>query len=191
MSGQLPLEATLHKRRLSLYGNIVRNECIERELATRQLAIKDNTSKNWFVALQEVLYRYRLPTAYDLLQDPPDKLTWKIEVRRHVNDYWVKIIIDEAETKSTLEFLNVKVLSPGKVHPIWINSNYNSNSILKANVQVKMALEHIYYRAQEPDSTSIKYPGYAHFVGLQMRLCNVSFSTANHCSLPGSCSLMS
>ena len=139
LSGQLPLEADLHKRRLSLYGNIVRNDCIERELATRQLAIKDNTSKSWFVALQEVLYRYRLPTAYDLLQDPPDKLTWKIEVRRHVNDYWVKRIIDEAETKSTLEFLNVKAFAPGKVHPIWINSNYNSNSILKANVQVKMA----------------------------------------------------
>ena len=70
LSGQVPLESDLHKRRLSLYGNIVRNDCIERELATRQLAIKDSTSKSWFVALQEVLYRYRLPTAYDLLQDP-------------------------------------------------------------------------------------------------------------------------
>ena len=71
LSGQLPLEADLHKRRLPLYGNIVRNDCIERELATRQLAIKDDTSKSWFVALQEVLYRYRLPTAYDPLQDSP------------------------------------------------------------------------------------------------------------------------
>ena len=51
LSGQLPLEADLHLRRLSLYGNIVRNDCIERELATRQLAIKDSTSKSWFVAL--------------------------------------------------------------------------------------------------------------------------------------------
>ena len=51
----------------------------------------------------------------------------------------MKHIIDEADIKSTLEFLNVKVFAPGKVHPIWINSNYNSNSILKANVQVKIA----------------------------------------------------
>ena len=29
LSGQLPLEADLHKRRLSLYRNIVRNDCIE------------------------------------------------------------------------------------------------------------------------------------------------------------------
>ena len=51
----------------------------------------------------------------------------------------MKHVIDEAETKSTPEFLNVKAFAPGKVHPIWINSNYNSNSILKANVQVEMA----------------------------------------------------
>ena len=46
--------------------------------------------------------------------------------------------------------------------------------------KLRWHVEHIYYRAQEPDSTSIKYPGCAHFVGLQMRLCNISFSTANH-----------
>ena len=55
LSGQLPVEAEIHKRRLSLYGNIVRNDCIERELAYRQLAVKESTSKSWFVALQEVL----------------------------------------------------------------------------------------------------------------------------------------
>ena len=31
LSGQLTVEAEIHKRRLSLYGNIVRNDCIERE----------------------------------------------------------------------------------------------------------------------------------------------------------------
>ena len=57
LSGQLLVEAEIHKRRLSLYGNIVRNDCIERELAYRQLAVKASTSKSWwFVALQEVLF---------------------------------------------------------------------------------------------------------------------------------------
>ena len=49
LSGQLPMEAEIHKRRLSLYGNIVRNDSIERELAYRQLAVKESTSKSWFV----------------------------------------------------------------------------------------------------------------------------------------------
>ena len=77
-----------HKRRLSLYGNIVRNDCIERELAYRQLAVKESTSKSWFVALQEVLYKYDLPTAQELLDNPPEKLAWKVLVRRHVNERW-------------------------------------------------------------------------------------------------------
>ena len=62
LSGQIPVEAEIHKRRLSMYGNIVRNDCIEGELAYRQLAIKDSSSKSWFGALQEVLYKYDLPT---------------------------------------------------------------------------------------------------------------------------------
>ena len=82
LSGQLPVEAEIHKRTLSLYGNIVRNDCIERELAHRQLAVKENTSRSWFVALQEILYMYKLPNAQVLLDTPPEKLAWKVEVRR-------------------------------------------------------------------------------------------------------------
>ena len=73
-----------------MYGNIVRSDCIERELAYRQLAIKDISSKSWFVAIQEILYRYDLPTAQELLETPPEKLAWKVEVRRHVNEHWKK-----------------------------------------------------------------------------------------------------
>ena len=105
LSGQLQVEAEIHKRRLSLYGNIVRNDCIERELAYRQLAVKQSTSKSWFEALQEVLYKYDLPIAQELLDNPPEKLAWKVLVRRHVNEHWRKVIIQEAEAKSTLKFI--------------------------------------------------------------------------------------
>ena len=100
LSRQLPVEAEIHKRGLSLYGNIVRNDCIERELAYRQLAVKESTSKSWFVALQEVLYKYDLPIAQELLDNPPEKLAWKVLVRRPVNAHWRKVIIHEAEAKS-------------------------------------------------------------------------------------------
>ena len=50
LSGQLPVEAEIHKRRLTLYGNIVRKECVEKDLARRQLAVKDTTSKSWLIS---------------------------------------------------------------------------------------------------------------------------------------------
>ena len=65
LSGQLPVEAKIHKRRLTLYGNIVRKECVEKDLARRQSAVKDSTSKSWFIALREILYKYGLPTAQE------------------------------------------------------------------------------------------------------------------------------
>ena len=59
-------------------------------------------------------------------------------VRRHVNEHWKKEIIQEAETKSTLKFLNRALYAPGKVHPIWTQCKHNSNSLLKAFAQVKL-----------------------------------------------------
>ena len=139
LSGQLPVEAEIHKRKLSLYGNMVRNDCVERELAHRQLAVKEHTSRSWFVALQEILYMYKLPNAQVLLDTPPGKLAWKVEVRRCVNEHWRKAIIQEAETKSTLKFLNNGSYTPGKVHPVWAYCKHISNSLLKAYVQVKLS----------------------------------------------------
>ena len=140
LSGQLPVEAEIHKRRLSLYENIVRMDCVERDLAYRQLALKDSASKSWIVSLQEILYG--LPNAQELLDSPPDKLNWKVKVKRSVNEHWSKVIIKEAEHKSTLEFLNIASYTPGKVHPMWTHCKYNAISLLKAFAQVN----HIYFK---------------------------------------------
>lgn len=108
-------------------------------LAYRQLAVKDSASKSWFISLQEILYKYGLPNAQELLDSPPEKLCLKVKVRRSVNEYWRKVIIQEAENKSTLEFLNIASYTPGKVHPIWTNCKFNANSLLKAYAQVKLS----------------------------------------------------
>ena len=125
------MEAEIHKRRLTLYGNIVRKECVEKDLARRQLAAKDSTSKSCFVAQRESLYKYGLSTAQELLDNPPEKLAWKDMVRRHVNEHWKREIIQKAETKSTLKFLNA-LYAPGKVNPIWTQCKHNSNSLFTA-----------------------------------------------------------
>ena len=46
---------------------------MERDLAMRQLAVKDSTcsSKSWFIMLQETLLPYNLPSA--LLENPSEK----------------------------------------------------------------------------------------------------------------------
>ena len=38
--GQFPIEFELHRRQFTLFGNIIREDCIEKNLAFRQLAVK-------------------------------------------------------------------------------------------------------------------------------------------------------
>ena len=58
-------------------------EFIEKDLARRQLAVKDSTSKSLFAPLREILYKYvtGLSTTQELLDNPPEKLAWKVMVR--------------------------------------------------------------------------------------------------------------
>ena len=45
---------------MHVYGNIVMKECVEKDLTRRRLAVKDSTSKSWFVVLREILCKYGL-----------------------------------------------------------------------------------------------------------------------------------
>ena len=46
LSGQLPLVADLHKRILGTLGSVLRSSSIEREIAERQIILKDHKSKS-------------------------------------------------------------------------------------------------------------------------------------------------
>ena len=74
VSGMVPTEATIHKRALTLYGNISRlpDTCtaIEKQLVERQLCLEANTSHSWFIAIKRLHLQYGLPDLYELLADP-------------------------------------------------------------------------------------------------------------------------
>ena len=65
LSGQLPLVADLHKRILGTLGGMLRSSSIEREIAERQIILKDH--KSWFVYVNSILSQYKLPSTLDLL----------------------------------------------------------------------------------------------------------------------------
>lgn len=53
LSGTIPIEAVIHKRALSLFGNVCRLEesTVEKQLARRQLSVKSIDSSSWYIAL--------------------------------------------------------------------------------------------------------------------------------------------
>ena len=56
LTGTIPVEGVIHKRTLSLFGNVTRQEksSTEQQLALRQLTVKSLNSHSWFIAIGEI-----------------------------------------------------------------------------------------------------------------------------------------
>ena len=119
LSGTIPVEATIHKRALTFFGNICRlpETTIEHRLAVRQLSVKSFASHSWFIAEKEISIKYNLLDPYDLLRDPPTKFHWRRIVKKHLNSHRESSIKENAVLYLSLRFLNVSEFICGKTHP--------------------------------------------------------------------------
>ena len=73
ISGTIPVEGTIHKRALILYGNVCRldSSSVEQQVADRQLSIETMQSNSWLVAVRKITQKYELPDPLQLLRNPP------------------------------------------------------------------------------------------------------------------------
>ena len=77
-AGALLLIGQIHKRMLCTFRNVIANtNSVEQNIAYRQLAIKSNDSKSWFIKIVQITQIYDLPSPYDLMETPPNKRKWK------------------------------------------------------------------------------------------------------------------
>lgn len=139
LSGTLPIEATIHKRVLTFFGNISRLSkiSIEHQLAVRQLSVKSFSSHSWFIAVKEIFMKYNLPDPLNLLENPPTKFQWKKTVNEYVNTHWEKQVRESAVLYSSLRFLNVSEFSCGKRHPL-LRSLGNIREVPRISIKLKL-----------------------------------------------------
>ena len=118
LSGTLRAEAMIHKRILSLYGNITRlpEKSVKYQLANRQLEVKTFKSHSWFSAVKKILIQYNLPSPESLLDNPLKKLAWKKLFNYAINEYWTCQIVSQWRIYSSLKYLS-KTYVVGKCHP--------------------------------------------------------------------------
>ena len=110
ISGFLPVEGQIDKKILTLLNNVARqdNTSVEKEIAIRQLTIKNEKSNSWFVHARKIFLKYELGDIHEHLVNPPEKNPWKATVNKTVNKYWQNDIITSSAFYSTMEFLNMK-----------------------------------------------------------------------------------
>ena len=87
LSGSTPIECIIHKRALTLHGNICRlgEEIVKKRLARRVLSVKGYNGRSWFVDIRKLLIKYGLPPAGEILNDPPTRYRWKRLVRQQLS----------------------------------------------------------------------------------------------------------
>ena len=139
MIGAKPIEAHIDIARLTLLGNIARQPgSIEHQIAQRQLAIKDDHSKSWFIKVKELLRKYDLPSPYELLKSPPTKAAWKNLTTTAINTYWETKWHDDHSEKTSLKHLNIKACRIGTPHHIWSTLPPDCREVEKAAIKARL-----------------------------------------------------
>ena len=142
LMGTLPIEAEIHKKALSLFGNIMeRKNSIEYEVIERQLGMKEITSRSWTAYIRRLLQDYHLPGPATLLYNMPRYQVWKKMIKSSIHSVWVNKLRNEANEKSTLKFINIDEWEPGKAHPIWSTASTDPLSIYRATIHAQIAVQ--------------------------------------------------
>jgi hypothetical protein len=79
-----PIEAELHKRKLSLlYSMLASDNSKIKEIINRQISVNYDED-SFFCNIRDILILYDLPSITDLQANLPSKISWKKLVRKEV-----------------------------------------------------------------------------------------------------------
>ena len=148
--GTLPIEGILDAQVLGLFVRVLNLEnAREKDIVIRQLAVKGKDSASWTQKVRRTLWKYDLPSAYELVTDTPKKGEWKRKVRQAIQQYWAKHLKQQATAKKTLKFLNTDAYTPGKLHPIWETVDTEQYDIKRAQIKSRLVTGRYLLREDE------------------------------------------
>ena len=136
MLGCLPSEAIIDQRQIILINSICNNPLLL-EIIINQLALRELKSSSWVIATQKLLRKYELPPMLEVIASEYTAEKWKTTVKKAVNRYWKKKIEADAETKSSLAYLNL-TFNPGKPHIVWRAAMSDSRDVRRAIIKSRM-----------------------------------------------------
>ena len=112
LSGLLPIELEIHKSQLTLFGNVIRQDCVERDLAIRQLAVKD---LNGFISSK--IYDKRDDFDFDIVKFPfldgdvPHRASYGVYISQLIR--FVRVCNHVADFNERNKCLTAKLLQQG------------------------------------------------------------------------------
>ena len=139
LGGTLPAEALLHQTQLSIFGMITRlPHSILHSHAQNIFTHVTQSPKSWFLRVQDICLKYKLPHPSTLLQNPPSKEQFKILVKKSIIDYWEQKLRFEAEQLQSLEYFQPTFMSLRTPHPLWLTASSSLTKVVMAIQQARL-----------------------------------------------------
>lgn len=141
ISGLLPIEAEIHLKILTMFGNITRanKKSSEWRLAERQLQIKSMDSNSWFIDMKKICIKYDLENPLSLLYNELSKGKWKKMTITAVHKYWTTRINEEIMYYSSMKYIPKSSFKVGKIHPLALSNSANQRDINRIPIRIKIA----------------------------------------------------
>ena len=137
--GALPIEGEIHKRQLSLlYLLVSANNSKIQELLQRQPSVNFDNPKSFFYYVMKTLQQYELPKISELQTNTPTKPVWKKLVNRKISAYWDRILKLEAESKTSLKYLEINDLGISIPHNIYRTVQPTVLDVRKCHIKSRM-----------------------------------------------------
>ena len=141
LAGCLPLQAQLHLRMFSMFGQVCRLREGDNVLAVRARGVFSSSSpstKSWFWKLGMLCLQYGLPHPITWLDSPPSKLRLKSLVRTAVLQYWLAHLREKAESLPSLQYLQTLFLGLTRCHPLFWSCGNSPWETEKATTQARL-----------------------------------------------------
>jgi hypothetical protein len=136
LTGIIPMEYMIDLKCLTFLHSLISVGGRTRDLVFRQYVVKGPKSKSWITHMKLKLYKYSLPSIFDLLADTPTKAEWKVTARNAVVEVAKRDLEEEAAAKSTLTYLNADYTY--KVSHNAIAVIHNPREVYRANIKIRM-----------------------------------------------------
>jgi len=138
LTGTYPLEAHIQHKSLMLFGALCRmpEGSPLREMVQRQLSRPEN-SHSWFVHVRKLAAKHDIDLM-SLWRNPTAAVTWKAYVKERVYGDSYLAMVQEATTRSSLKWLDLRLCRRGKPHPVWQESIYNLEETRRAALRAKL-----------------------------------------------------
>ena len=134
----LPVKALYHTRVMEMFGQIcrLREQHTVHSIALRQLAVKTDRSKSWFIHACKIGASYGL-NLYQEFQHPNTQLAWKNIVKKAIYYHCFTELSESAKLKSTLKWVIFELLNHERAHSIWTESN-TSYHTMASRIRLKI-----------------------------------------------------